>query len=128
MADGHCRVAWIGLLHHQRGHRLAHDVRTAQYDAMLALGGDIIAFEQIHDAHRRGAHEARKANGKTSHIDRMESIHILAVVNGLDDLLAVDMLRQRKLHDEAVNLGILVQFVHLGKEFFLGDITLKTYQ
>ena len=95
---------------------------------MLALGRNIIALEQIHNAHWRSAHEAWETDGKTSNVDWMESVHILAVIDSLNDLLAVDVLRQRKLHNEAIDLGILVQFVHLGKEFLLGDITLETNQ
>ncbi len=128
VAHGHCGIAGIGLLHHQLSHGLAHDVRTSKHYAVLALGLDMVALQQVHDAHRCSAHEAGKTDGKTSNVDWMKSVHILAVIDSLNDLLAVDVLRQRKLHNEAIDLGILVQFVHLGKEFLFGDITLETNQ
>ena len=55
----------------------------------------------------------------------METVDILAVVDGLDDLLLIDMLGQRELHDEAIDIGVLVQFVNTGQKLLFGDVVLK---
>ena len=55
----------------------------------------------------------------------MEAVYVLAVVDGLDDLLLIDMLGQRELHDEAIDIGILVQFVNTGQKLLFGDVVLK---
>ena len=54
----------------------------------------------------------------------MEAVNILAVVDGHDYLLLVDMAWQRQLHDEAINVGIVVEFFYAGKKFFLGNVIL----
>ena len=56
----------------------------------------------------------------------METVDILTIVDGLDDLLLIDMLRQRQLYDEAVDIVVLIQFIHTSQEFGLGDVILKT--
>ena len=52
----------------------------------------------------------------------MEAVNILAVVNGHDDLLLVNMFGQRQLHDEAVDVGIIVELSHTTEKFLLRDI------
>ena len=55
----------------------------------------------------------------------MEAVHVLAVVNSLDNLLLRDVLWQRQLDDESVYIGILVEFVNLGKKLLFGDVVLE---
>ena len=56
----------------------------------------------------------------------MEAIHILAIVDSLDNLLLVDMLGQRQLHDEAIYISILIKLLNLSKKLCLGNIVLET--
>ena len=56
----------------------------------------------------------------------MEAIDILMIVNSLDDLLLVDVLRQRKLNDEAVHTGVLIQLLHFSQQRRLRDVVLET--
>ena len=58
----------------------------------------------------------------------METVHVLAVVYRLDDLLLGNVLGQRQLHDESVHVGIGIEFVHLGQQFFFGHIGLIANQ
>ncbi len=104
------RIA-ILLLHHELGHRFAHNVRATQNDALLTAGLDVVAFQQRNDAQRRSRDEARQANSHTTHIDGMETVYILAIVDSFDDLLFVDMLGQRKLHDKAINIIVLIELI-----------------
>ena len=54
----------------------------------------------------------------------MEAVHVLAVVNGLDDFLLVDMLGQGQLHDEPVDVSVVVQARHARQEFILRYVVL----
>ena len=121
MAHGDRGIA-ILLLHHQLCHRLADDVGTPQDDTFLAAGLYVITVQQREDAQRCGRNEAWKANGHTPHIDGMEAVYILAVIDGLNDFLLVDMLRQRQLDDEAVYIGILIQLAHTSKQLSFGHV------
>ena len=52
----------------------------------------------------------------------MDAVNVLAVVDGVDDLLLVDVLGQGQLHDKAVNVGVLVQTADAVQQLFLGSI------
>ena len=58
----------------------------------------------------------------------MEAIHILAIVNSLYDFLLVNMLRQGQLHDKAIYIGIVVEFVHTCQQLIFRHVVFKTYQ
>ena len=51
----------------------------------------------------------------------METINILLIVNRLNDLRFVNMLWKRKLHENAVNLRIVVECVDEVQQLFLCD-------
>ena len=70
--------------------------------------------------------KARKTDSHTPHIDRMETIHVLAIVNSHNNLLLIDMLWQRKLNNEAINVFILIQLIHTSQKLFFCHISLKT--
>ena len=52
----------------------------------------------------------------------MKPVHVLARIDRLDHLLLRDVLRQRKLHDEAVDVRIGVQPGDLGKQSLFGRL------
>ena len=56
----------------------------------------------------------------------METVDILTVVDGLNNLLLVNMLGQGQLHDETIDITIAVQIIHTGQQFFLSDVILNT--
>ena len=58
----------------------------------------------------------------------METVHILLGEDGLRYLLLVNMTGQGQLNNETVYGLILVEFVHHGKEFLLGDGVLECKQ
>ena len=47
----------------------------------------------------------------------MESIDVFLGRDGFGDALFVDVLRQRQLHDESVNVVVAVEFFDAGEEF-----------
>ena len=52
----------------------------------------------------------------------MEAVDVFAVVDGFDYLLLGDVFGQRKLYDEAVDVGIFIQLAYFVQQFFLRDI------
>ena len=116
----------ILFLHHQLSHRLTNDVGTSEDDTLLAAGLDVITLQKRDDAKGRGRDEARQTNRHTTYVDGMEAIDILTIVDRLNNLLLIDMLWQRQLHDEAINIVVLVQLIDTGQQFCLRDVSLKT--
>ena len=128
MANSDRAIARISFLHHQGSHRLAHDITASQHYAMFAASRDLVTSQQFQNTGRSRRHEPREADRHTADVDRMETVHILTVVDRFDDLLFRDMFRKRKLHDEAVHIRIVVQFVHLVKKLFFRNIGFITDQ
>ena len=58
----------------------------------------------------------------------MEAVHVLAVVDGFDDLLLADVAGQGELYDEAVDGGVAVELLHFLEEELLGDVVLEAQQ
>ncbi|EJX01956.1 hypothetical protein EVA_09938 [gut metagenome] len=127
VANGHRRITML-LLHHQLRHRFAHNIGTAQHHTLLSAHGDVVTLEQFENAQGRCRDIAWETDGQTTYIDGMETIHILAVVDRLDDALLVDMLRQRQLHNKAVHFVVVIQAVDTSQEFFLRNVALVANQ
>ena len=58
----------------------------------------------------------------------MKAVHVLTIVDGLDDSLLVDMPWQGQLYDEAVHLGVGIQHGYLGEQVVLRDVILEAQQ
>ena len=82
---------------------------------MLAACFDVVVLEELQNAVGCSADVARKANRHTTYVDRMESIHVLAIIDSLDNLLLRDMLRQRKLDNKPIDIRVVIKFVNLSQ-------------
>lgn len=103
----------------------AHDVASAEHNAFLARGFDVVVLQQCQDAKRRGGDEAGQADGHASDIDGMEAVDILAVVDGHDDFLFVDVLWQRQVCTmEAIDVSVFVEPVDAGQQLLFRDVVL----
>ena len=80
------------------------------------------AKQKRHDSHGRGRQKARKVKGHFPRIDGMESIHVFGWQDRLQNFLVVDVVWQRQLHDESINIDVEVQFMDNLKQFFLGNV------
>ena len=58
----------------------------------------------------------------------METVHILAEVDGFDDFLFGDMAGEGQLHDESVHVLVFVELVHFGQKFLFADSILEAEQ
>ena len=99
------------LLHHQLCHRFAHDVRPSENDTVLSRGLYAVALQQRDDAERCGGDEAGQAYRHASDIDGVEAVNVFLPADFLYYVLLVDVTRQRQLHDEAINVVVVVQLV-----------------
>ncbi|MCY1537644.1 hypothetical protein D9M68_731490 [compost metagenome] len=105
MADGDGGA--LGQQHH--GHRLADDVAAADDHGVLAAQVVADRFEHLHAAVRRAGPEARGAGHQRAGAGHVEAVDVLGGRDGLDDLLAVHVLGQRQLNEDAVHLGVVVE-------------------
>ena len=121
VADGDGRVAPLPLLKQQKRHRLAHDLRPAQDDRMGPPGLDAGVDQQLADAQRRARHEPRRPGRQQAEVERVKAVDVLERRNPLDDGRLVDLLRQRQLHQDAMNRRIGVQPVDRGQELGLAS-------
>ena len=93
MANSYSGITRISFLHHQTCHRLTYNVTAAQYHTFFSLGFNVVTLQQFQNTIRRSGYIARKANGHTTYIDRVKTIHIFTIVNGLNHFLLGNMLR-----------------------------------
>ena len=93
MAQRHRRVA-ERIFQAQHVHqRTADDVAAADDDDVRAIGRVAGALEDVQDAVRRAGQERRHAEHHLADADRMETIHILAIIDSFDYFLFGNMLR-----------------------------------
>ena len=127
MANGDGGIAVV-LLEHELSHGLAHNVAAAQNDTFLSARTYIIVAQKGENAQWCCRYETRQTNRHATDVDGMESVDILPVVDSHNDFLLIDMIRQWKLNDKAVDVGIVVELVYAFQKFLLGDIVLITNQ
>ena len=98
-----------------------HDITAPDHHGTLA--GDLHArgLQHLDDPLRRAGQRAGLLLPQRRHIERMETVHVLRLVDGGDHLLLVDMLRQRQLHQNPVHLRIGVQSGDDSEQLLLGD-------
>ena len=105
MAYGHGGVG----LQEQHAHRFADGVAAADHDGMLAAQVDAGGFDQLHAAIRRARTKALKAGHQFAGRQHRVAVDVLGGRDGLDDFGWIDVLRQRHLHQDAVDRRVHVQ-------------------
>ena len=73
--------------------------------ASLPFEIDAGLVEQLHAAVRRAGEERLLADEHPADVLRVEPVDVLGRVDRLDDGLLIDVVRQRELHEDAVDLG-----------------------
>ena len=87
-------------------HRLADDVAAADHDRARAVELDRVLGEHRHHAERRRRDERRPAEVELAGVERMEAVDVLRRRDRADDLRLVDVLRQRQLDEDRVDLAV----------------------
>ncbi len=80
------------------GNRLAHDIASADHHGFLARYLHARLVKQGDDALRGAWEDAGLVEPKARYVLGMEAVHILFGGDGSDNLLLVDVLRERQLH------------------------------
>ena len=115
MADRYRAV----FVEQQHSHRLAYDVTSADYNALLALDGDIIRMEHFHNARGCAGQEVKFAQHDFSDIYGMERVNVLLGADSFDYRLIVKVLWQRKLNQYSVDVLFFVELIDQREQFLL---------
>ena len=124
MADGDGGI----LLQEQQRHRLADRVAAADDDGVLAAQVDAGRLDQLHAAVRRARAEAFQARHQFAGRQHRVAVHVLAGGDRFDHLRRVDVLRQRHLHEDAVDGRVRVQRGDAVQQRLLGEIGFVLFQ
>jgi hypothetical protein len=100
------------LLEQHNGYGLADDVAPADHNGVLAVQLDAVPLEKLHDPGRRARRKRALVHEQLADVQRMEPIHVLIRVDRKQDFPGIDLARQRKLDQDAVDVLALVQLVH----------------
>src|SRR5204863_24557 len=89
----------------------ADDVAAADHDRDRAVELDLVLVEERHHADRRRADERRPPEVELARVQRVQAVDVLDRVDRADDTLLVEVVRQRELHEEAVDAVVPVSVV-----------------
>ena len=117
VADRHGCVA----AQEKHGNRDAHDVAATNHHSVLSSNLHVVAVEQLDAALWCAGYEERitTLHGKFADVQGVEAVHVLLDGNGVQDALFVDVLGERKLHEDSVDIRIRVQFHDRLQQVFL---------
>ena len=100
----------------------AHDLAAADDDRLLARRVDAVRGEELHAAGRRRGDVERRAEVEVAGVDGMEAVDVLVRRDGVRHLRLVDVLRERKLDEDPVDLVVRVQLVDEREHVRLGRV------
>ncbi len=112
------------FLDHDGHHGFAHDVGAAHHHHFLTLGIAVGPIDELLAARRGAGQEGIVADQDAAHVHRMEGVHVFVGINAVEHLVGIDVLGQGQLHQDAVDLGVLVVLVQEGQQGRFGDIRL----
>ncbi len=115
MTDRYRGIAGLPLLEHKIGNRFSHNITSSKHHCFSATRFHSAAFEKFEDAVRGAWQKTLFTQHHLADIYRMESVHILIRVYGIQDLGFIDMLRQRQLYQYSVQLFVFITFIHQGQ-------------
>ena len=113
------------ILKHQCGKRFADNVAATDYHAVFSGNLNIILSEHFHYAGRRAGQKDRVARPELSDIDIAKAVNVLLRVNGFNNGLFVNVLRQRQLAEDSVNKAVLIKPLNKFKQFPLSCLSRK---
>ena len=122
------QIGSLGVAHHngairveqKQRHRLSDDIGSTKNNTALSRWINAVFLQHFHNAAGRTGLKDRLPNGQLSYIVWMEAIHILCGINSQQYTLLIKSLRQRKLHQNAVDGIAPVERIDQSQQFFLG--------
>ena len=119
MADGDGRV----VMQQQQGHGLSNDVAAPDDDCASSLERNLVAQQDFDDPCRSARDHAGPAAHELADVQGMEPVHVLRRVHSHEDPLRVHARRERKLHQDAVNVVSPVEFFDQCQELVGGRLS-----
>src|SRR5450432_3963623 len=101
----------------KHGGWLSYYVAAPHHHGFTPLDRDAAPLQNFHDATGSAGHQPGPLRGKKSDIYRMEAVDILRRVNSHQHFFGVDLRRQRKLYQDAVDVDTPVQFLNQREQF-----------
>src|SRR5712692_377449 len=117
MADGDGGVG----VHEQKGHGFADDVAAAEDDGVGAFDGDAVTAKNLHASRGSAGDESGAAADETTEIYRMKTVNVFCGIDGFENALGVDLGREGKLDENAVDGVVVVQVLDEAQHLVGGD-------
>ena len=99
------------FLQEHQSHGFTNNIAATDHDSVFALEGIANALKHLHAAKWGTWPEAFHARHQSASAGDMKSVYIFSGADGLDDFLCIDMGRQRKLDQDAVDRSIVIECV-----------------
>ena len=112
MANGHGAVGF----QKQQRLGLSNDVGASDHHAILALDLNTAAAQQCHHACGRAGQKIVIADHNSPYVIGVEGVHVLFGVDSQQNLFLVQMLRQGQLHQNTVDVRVVVQLIDQRKQ------------
>src|SRR5260221_8165020 len=93
----------------KQSHGLADNIATAENHGVGALDGNIISAKDLHASRGRASDQPGPIADEHSHADGMKAVDILRGIDRLEDPLRIDLRRQGKLDENAINIVIRIE-------------------
>ena len=93
---------------------LADDLAASDDDDVLTRRVMAVANEHLANTGGSRGSEPFTALGQQADVEGVEGVHVLLGVDGLDDGILIDMIGQRQLDKDAVNVRIVAETTYLG--------------
>ena len=109
------------LVQEQLRHGQAYDVTAADNHYILTCNLHISTLQELDNTLGCAGQCAGLLEPEVCHVHRVETVNILLCADSCDNLIRVDMLGQRQLHQDAVNAVVVVQLVDNAQKLLLRD-------
>ena len=114
MHDCYRRIG--SLFHEQQRHGFTHNHTATEHDDVCAGDRHVGFAEQTQTTEGSAGYETGIiAHRQLRYVKRVESIDILARIESTNDYRLINLWRRRRLHEDAVNCRITVQFFNPGE-------------
>jgi hypothetical protein len=97
-------------------HRFAHDVAPPHDHRSLALDLDPLPLQELDDSRGRAGARGGTVLDQLSRVDGVKSVDVLLGNDAIEELARVEMVGERKLQQDRVDLVPLVQLVELREQ------------
>src|SRR5690606_14910900 len=95
---------------------------------VFTRGFDVISFQQLHNTKWRCRHISRPVQGHSTHIRGRKAVHVFFRFDLTGNLFYRNMLRQRQLNDQSINIRVFIDLFYLFQQFLFAYLLLQPHQ